>query len=387
MKSLRRSGFTLIELLAVILILAILIALLVPALAGAIRTVRRASVSTEIRSLQQGVTSFAVKYGGTVPVSVFVCSESGDYSADFMSDAGISEDVRVRSLTFLRAAFPRVRVSATRLVARTQCSISPGGLTIAGIGFYDFNGNGTYDPAPYVLTGDECLVLWLGGMCKPSLGSDGTARFATIGIATDPYNPWQPDLYLDCAGQPTTPSRSPPIIEFRSDRLIDLRNNLMPCYVDSYNGSSSPTPYVYFAKTGSSYEPDDCGFPTEPNGEPSPLAAFYQAGRGRVGVFTSQAPNPYASTRVLPVTGAYQTGPLAPNTPISVVWINSQFQIIAAGADRQYGPGGWYDASSSQSRLLFPAVANATATGQALPPNARQVENDNLTNFTSDTLQ
>ena len=70
-------GFTLVELLAVILILAFLIALLLPALNGALRTARNAAVGGEINQLAQALASFKAKYGDYPPSRIYL-AENGD---------------------------------------------------------------------------------------------------------------------------------------------------------------------------------------------------------------------------------------------------------------------------------------------------------------------
>ena len=74
-----RGGFTLVELLVVIVILAVLIGLLVPAINGALRTARKAAVSSEINQLASALAAFKSKYGD-YPPSRFLCGESGNYA-------------------------------------------------------------------------------------------------------------------------------------------------------------------------------------------------------------------------------------------------------------------------------------------------------------------
>ena len=72
-------GFTLVELLAVILILAVLIALLLPALNGALKTARNAAVGGEINQLAQALASFKTQYGDYPPSRIYL-AENGDYN-------------------------------------------------------------------------------------------------------------------------------------------------------------------------------------------------------------------------------------------------------------------------------------------------------------------
>src|SRR5271157_633822 len=72
-------GFTMVELLAVILILAVLIALLLPALNGALKTARNAAVGGEIDQLAQALASFKAQYGDYPPSRIYL-AENGDYT-------------------------------------------------------------------------------------------------------------------------------------------------------------------------------------------------------------------------------------------------------------------------------------------------------------------
>ena len=54
-------------------------ALLLPAINGAIRTAKKAAVSAEINQLAQALASFKSKYGDYPPSRVYL-AENGDYS-------------------------------------------------------------------------------------------------------------------------------------------------------------------------------------------------------------------------------------------------------------------------------------------------------------------
>ena len=113
-----REAFTLIELLVVVVIIGVLIALLVPAIAGGVRKAREASQSTEMRNLDLALTAYKVKYG-VFPPSRVLLVESGDYSpvnlkAQYGTDtAGLARALALvdRSMVHLRALVIRAPFS------------------------------------------------------------------------------------------------------------------------------------------------------------------------------------------------------------------------------------------------------------------------------------
>src|SRR5271157_5249897 len=110
-------GFTMVELLAVILILAVLIALLLPALNGALKTARNAAVGGEIDQLAQALASFKAQYGDYPPSRIYL-AENGDYSVVTSNVPLGTGDITLgqlaqRSLVALRKFFPRVVLSTS----------------------------------------------------------------------------------------------------------------------------------------------------------------------------------------------------------------------------------------------------------------------------------
>jgi prepilin-type N-terminal cleavage/methylation domain-containing protein/prepilin-type processing-associated H-X9-DG protein len=63
----RLAGFTLIELLSVVMIISILIALLIPALAGARRAAQRVQCASNLRQLTAALMNYAVAFKGSFP--------------------------------------------------------------------------------------------------------------------------------------------------------------------------------------------------------------------------------------------------------------------------------------------------------------------------------
>jgi len=379
----RRHGFTLLELLVALAIIATLVALLVPAVAIAVNYTRRSTVTAEIQQTATGMADMKGKVNQP-GFSIFIACEDGDYSAANIAKLGLADGVRIRQRTLdtMRKFWPRARFSEIALANRTACDNIT--FPISGIGWYDFNGNGVYDAEPYLVDGFECLVLCLGGISQPFVKADGSRGWSVIGFANSPTNPFQPASYIPCGGGgEITPSRTPPYMEFNSGRLFDADGDGMPALADTFSGSEQPTPYAFFVTMGGEYDPNDCNLAAEPDGSPAPVAAF----KTSRGIISSPAPNPYTTGPALPVTGSYTTGTLNTGSSPGTVWAKSEtYQIISAGPDRRYGPGGQFSQGDANDPLPFPRTANTAATGVNLPADIRQGERDNLTNLATGVL-
>ncbi len=108
-----------------VIVLAILVGLLLPVIAGALRTARNAAVQAEISQLSQALASFKPTFGDLPPSRVLLV-ESGNYAPFINSNAGVStidpnaspSDTTVsilaqRSLTAMRKFFPKVVFSTS----------------------------------------------------------------------------------------------------------------------------------------------------------------------------------------------------------------------------------------------------------------------------------
>ena len=349
---LARKAFTLVELLVVMFVQAILIALLLPAINGAVRRAKDAHVNSEINLIETGLAAFKSIKGQYPPSKIALC-ESGDYSPEYWTDnapelASFREESRRR----LNAVFNRAFLSPIPL---TQP------LAVKG-GYYEFNGNGKLDPKPYLLTGDECLVFFLGGLPAPHEGGFGTQGFAKS--QTNPF-----------ANESLDQLRDKPLFEFNAGRLVDLDGDGIPNYVDPMG-----KPYAYFsAYNGSGYDPDDCNLAGEA------IGAFATAR----GLIVSPGPNPYTSGPSLPVVEPYATGNLKPAPFQNSRWLKPEtYQIVSAGRDGVYGPGGWWVQDDVVEKLPYPAIGTVQAGGPAQPSTVRNdSESDNLTNFSTGPLR
>ncbi|APW62599.1 type II secretion system protein [Paludisphaera borealis] len=369
----RRRGFTLVELLVVIVIIAILIALLLPAINGAVRTAKVAAASAEINQIAQALAQFKAQYG-VDPPSRIVLSETGNYSPAYLGNT--LAPLGPRSVSYLRRIWPKMTLSTTGPLSASQI---PGG-------WYDFNGdnkaptiaNGLLTSGQiHVLDGAECLVFFLGGL--PGI-VDGA--YTTTGFSKNPSNP-----AINSNITPLGANRSSPTFEFRPGRLNDnypvfangTTGNGFPEYSDNLSASGTPQPFVYFSSyEGAGYDPDDVNYAEEGALKDGTVvnatwAATGQPSSGIGSIFFNEvngsfAPNPYTNGAPIVSTG---------NT-VNPEYINkNSFQIISAGIDGQFGPGGGYKANATD-----PLVFNAAAAMPVnLAPSMRQREQDNVTNF------
>ncbi len=393
------SGFTLIELLVVIVILGLLVGLLVPAVMRAVGTARDATAAAEVQAMAQALADFKSKYN-EYPPSRIVCSENGDYSLAGLGGAGtLTAALGPRTVATLKRYWPRMSLNTS------GTSGAAAGVSATNGSFYDFNGNDTLDSTPYVLTGSECLVFFLGGVPQ---SSGGGTSWSMTGFSKNPTNPFQSST--------VTTNRTQPLYEFNNGRLaINSLNTSLPApgfpgYLDPLGVASDPGVipfYAYFsAYGGAGYDPDDCNM-TEPDtsnvgvvvqgGFPANGAAFGSAAKnGMAGYCWSPAPNPYTSSPPIPTTGATGTPDTTNKKPRA--WVNANsFQLISAGRDRFFGTGGQY-LSSGNVKLPFVATspgadtlqsiaANVAVTGVTLGNDIRFREQDNITNFSQGRLE
>jgi general secretion pathway protein G len=383
----------------VVVILALLIALLLPALNSSIRTARATAVGAEINQLAQALASFKSKYGDYPPSRILLI-ENGDYSAAIANATSVSNangDITIaqlaqRSLTYLRKFFPRAIFSTSGTPV----------FSTGGTRWYDFNGNGIFDTTAYVLDGHQCLVFFLGGIPNPAIASDGTIDPNTTsmtGFGKDPTNPFSNNISSDPrlaqvnGVYPPNPmysaNRTAPLFEFNPGRLYlafpdpnpryGTNTAVFPGYLDSFgNAKTTNNPgdltnfYAYFSSYGNNgYDPNDVSFSSELDANQQDAGLAYKVSFPVVGgACGSLAPNPYTSTLTVPTSG-------------TVTFLNPQsFQIISSGIDGLYGLGGQYTPDAGTALPLDSAhYLNTSDT------NIRTRENDNLSNFHNGRLQ
>ncbi|QDV35903.1 type II secretion system protein [Tautonia plasticadhaerens] len=371
----RRTGFTLVELLVVITILGVLVALLVPAITGAVRRARQSQAEAQINTLAGALASFKAKYG-EFPPSRLVFHESGRlatppaagptagsglyFQADYPSQDNVPESQRLnlggatlgpvgpaagsqehselvtRSLLALRSIFPKLSVSNS----------------VAGAGdsaIHDINGNGVGEAEPILLDGQECLYLFLCGIPDWSPGTPASLRGAG-GFSVSPRNPFQA---VPASGPDS--SRTTPFFEITDpSQLYDDDRDFIPGIVDPIGASSDARYVAYFSSTFGGYDPRDVKFEDEPTA-PFTLTGYPD----------SYTTDPTAAIQVPgpnPWTNGPSFGTEAPR------WLRPQsFQLVSPGSDRDYGPGG--QVVVQDGSMTFPEVSGS---------GGRAVEDDNV---------
>lgn len=284
-----RFGFSLIELLAVIVVIAILIGLLIPAVQSVRYRAKITEVRTEISTLQASIAKFREELSMDPPSGLVIYEQASDWTAN----AALPE-VR-RSRAFLRQLFPNYNFAINR----------------------DINADGDQADT-LVLVGAECLVFFLGGpptwidSNSNGVRDSGEELVLISGFSKNPANPFAP---LPASGERR--NRLGPYFDFNQGRLLPSQtagHDNLHAYLDPLPSQTSP--YLYL----SSYE-----------------------GRGYdVGIVGDLMDNGDQGNNT--IEDIYRQGEL----PTSPAWNPTGVQIISPGMDKQYGTGGpWLEAKAS----------------------------------------
>jgi type II secretory pathway pseudopilin PulG len=307
----------LIELLVVMAVIAILVAILLPAIQAIRTNVQNGRVIAEIRAMDAALNDFKAEFGSYPPSRITLYeAATGPTSwaahTDVVATPLLDEDQeRIRSRGIIRGLWPNFDFAKPR------------------------NMNPSVDSDEtdvYVLTGAECLAFFLGGILSNSGTPDGFSK-----NAADPFS-------APAVGE----TRTGPFFEFNGSRLVDvdiddldgdgndddgIPGDGVNEYVDTLPDQT--TPYVYVTSyKGKGYEVGDTSITTDNSVD---LRVFADFNRN--------------------LNDIYRQGAGNTATP----WKNRTYQIISPGYDTFYGNGGEFTAEGSDA--------------------LSESERDNLTNF------
>jgi prepilin-type N-terminal cleavage/methylation domain-containing protein len=306
----QRGGFTLIELLVVLAIIAVLVALIGSAIFSAMAAGPDAQTRHEIAQLATAIEACKSNLSPAGPLPFLPSRIKLDETCDYPNRTVTGSDDWF-AVYFLKKAF-----------GNSLNLIRPGNRGYGG--GIDWNGDGMATGV-YYLDGAEAMVFWLGGI------PTATAPAGCRGFNTDPRNP----------GANGAGTFKQPFYTFPPNRLVRLANNFLR-YTDAYN-NNPPSPYLYFStyQAGNDYNINPMNNP--------PLVQY-------AGPDCSQS---------FPTVFPYQTAPGQFINPKS-------FQILSAGRDGQFGPGGVWPANGwgpNNPNHGSDDLANFSSRILAQPPN------------------
>lgn len=281
-------GFTLVELMIVIVIIGVLVAMIMPAIAGAFRNARDAQVISEISNLSAAIASFKVSYGIEPPSRIELYETAAGWTG--------TSAITVNSRALIRRMWPQFDFTLAR----------------------DINGDGDTNDTVRMNAG-ECLLFFLGGI----LDGDPACGYALKTANNIPETPpaASPSGFSKNPANPFARggNREGPFFDFDISRLID----------------TDPPPPANVAKA---YEYRD-SMP----GQSKPLL-YFSSYEGQGYRMTGALMEISATQPVGTLTSVYMVSPTSPQKPQS-------FQIISPGADGDYGIGGLFRPSSAEADL------------------------------------
>lgn len=203
-----RGGFTLIEMMVAIVIIAILMALLIPALAGARRRANIAKVTVEIKQFDMAIVGFKTRFGVEPPSRITLYTTQAGWNGDASARATITR------------IWPQFNFTMTNGAGENQGYTYPTSWGAPG--------------STVNLNAGECLLFFLGGLIENG---------APTGFAKNPAFPFSPQFQP--APNPQMTTRDSPFMEFDKSRFRDTDGNGAMEYLDPLPDQTKP--YLYFS--------------------------------------------------------------------------------------------------------------------------------------------
>ena len=345
-----RQAFTLIELMIVIVVIASLMGLLLPAVTGGFRRARIAQVATEIRGLEAGIAQFKASFGIEPPSRIrlyetpsgWSSTHSGTFYTDVLSGQVISNDSeRTRSIAIINRIWPS--------------------FVFSNASGWDFNHDNSIGGF-VTLTGSECLVFFLGGWQVGPVGGP----FALTGFSKNPANPF--------VNPGATESREGPFFEFKPNQLRRTLNVANDIHLKDASGMTLAGTPIANGQVLMYVDPLPSQLP------PYIYASGYD-GRGYQRADLIVSPNEL-------LTDVYRQGAGF----ATVAQKQKAFQIISPGADGKYGFGGQFNTTLTNKGLTYTDDTNgngALDSGEDINRNSQidiRPDSDNITNFSGGVL-
>jgi prepilin-type N-terminal cleavage/methylation domain-containing protein len=334
----RHRAFTLVEMLVVISIIAVLAALLIPAVMIALRTARNAAIALEIKQIDTAVEAYRL--------------EKGDYPPNF-------RDVNIvrRHIT---KCYPRIDPQYfTYFMNKVFPATGPNMyVTVGG-----------FETRPPVIDESECLVFWLSMTDTdpqyPFLSFpvvDGTGTPYPTGIQYDQYN------NTIGTGKQASPKR---YYDFDQTRLLASVSTDVKSFQAKYCGD---TFYMYIDSR--SYNVFPGGVSPTPAASRTDLIQFKKLDTIRdtyaIADDIASGVRPYW-TSPPKLTGTLPTGTAYRNIPAFKPANQTTFQIICAGQDGDFGTDLTIDNDVK--------IATGALAGSNFNPSGG--DKDNITNFSN----
>lgn len=352
-----RDGFTLVEILVVIAIIGVLVAITVPAVNIAYRSVKQRAIALECQALATSIEAYRTKFD--------------DYPPDGADSALL--------LRHLKKAFPNISPTEIDLLTKTGKFANWSGVPVAS----SANSGAVMDPS-------EALVFFLGGFSDDSVfpfsGKDGPiyilddssppqqvkSSHAVANISSIQYNPDRKNsLYDFKQGQLTLTANAAGLTVSTDDTFNSGVTDLLP----AYHPSGLQMPFVYFESRTYQQTTVANRYATTSNGIVYPYRS-------------AQLNTKYASDMSIPGRNKYYR------------FMNDKtFQLISAGLDDHFGgePGFFYaykPLDSSTSSGTGPAsgdsidLANSSVGTYTRFKDASggTYQDDNVANFAEGTF-